>query len=121
MHLIDYAALTVSALPAVSAWGSLGHMTVGFIAQNFLQDQTVSWAQGILGTTNDSYLASVATWADSYRYTDDGAWSAPLHFIDANDKPPSSCSVDFDRDCGDEGCSVSAIANYVCETLLQNC
>lgn len=25
---------------------------------------------------------------------------------------PNSCSVDYDRDCGKSGCSVSAIANY---------
>ena len=28
------------------------------------------------------------------------------------DDPPKSCNVDYERDCGDEGCSVSAIANY---------
>ncbi|KAJ7865779.1 hypothetical protein B0H13DRAFT_2670826 [Mycena leptocephala] len=40
------------------------------------------------------------------------AWSAPLHFIDAEDNPPTSCSVDYTRDCGASGCSISAIANY---------
>ena len=57
-------------------------------------------------------MANVSTWADSYRYTSAGSWSAPLHFIDANDNPPSSCSVDYSRDCGSAGCSVSAIVNY---------
>lgn len=33
-------------------------------------------------------------------------------FIDAEDAPPSSCSVDLSRDCGSTGCIVSAIANY---------
>lgn len=51
--------------------------------------------------------------ADTYRYTDAGTWSAPLHFIDANDDPPSSCDVEYSRDCGDTGCVVSAIKNYV--------
>lgn len=32
---------------------------------------------------------------------------------DAEDSPPSSCSVDLNRDCGTGGCVVSAIANYV--------
>ncbi|KAL9053072.1 MAG: hypothetical protein Q9162_004994 [Coniocarpon cinnabarinum] len=112
MHAIAYAAIAASALPAVRAWGSLGHATVAFIAQNFLEDQTVTWAQDILDIHNDTYLASIASWADSYRYTDEGSWSAPLHFIDAEDSPPSSCSVDFERDCPAEGCSVSAIANF---------
>ncbi|KAH9822761.1 nuclease PA3 [Teratosphaeria destructans] len=96
----------------VQAWGSLGHETVAYIAQNYVKGSTASWAQGILGDTSDSYLANVATWADSYRYTTDGKFSAPYHFIDAEDNPPSSCSVDYDRDCGSTGCSVSAIANY---------
>lgn len=46
------------------------------------------------------------------RYTTAGKYSAPYHFIDAEDNPPSSCSVDYNRDCGAAGCSVSAIANY---------
>ena len=33
-------------------------------------------------------------------------------FIDAEDSPPTSCSVTFSRDCGKKGCVVSAIANY---------
>ncbi|KAL9082786.1 MAG: hypothetical protein Q9165_008780 [Trypethelium subeluteriae] len=104
----------LAALPAALAWGELGHYTVGYIAQNFVQSSTESWAKDILdsGSSNTSYLAAVATWADTYRYTSAGAFSAPFHFIDAEDNPPSSCNVDYDRDCGDDGCSVSAIQNY---------
>lgn len=29
------------------------------------------------------------------------------------DSPPESCGVDFERDCPEEGCIVSAINNYV--------
>ena len=104
----------LAALPVALAWGELGHYTVGYIAQNFVQDSTASWAQAILdsGSSNDSYLAAVATWADSYRYTSAGAFSAPFHFIDAEDNPPSNCNVDYERDCGSDGCSISAIQNY---------
>jgi hypothetical protein len=36
-----------------------------------------------------------------------------FHYIDAEDDPPNSCNVDFERDChAEEGCIVSAIANY---------
>lgn len=73
---------------------------------------TVCRAQGVLGDDSDSYLASIASWADQYRATTAGKWSAPLHFIDAEDSPPSSCNVDYERDCGSSGCSISAIANY---------
>lgn len=94
------------------AWGTLGHDTVAYIASNFVKSSTKSWAQGILGDTSSDYLANVATWADSYRYTSAGSFSAPYHYIDAEDSPPSSCNVDYNRDCGTGGCSVSAIANY---------
>ena len=106
------ALLTLTIASGVSAWGILGHETVAYIAQNFVKSSTKSWAQDILSDTSSSYLANVSTWADSYRYTDAGSFSAPYHFIDAEDSPPTSCSVDFERDCGDAGCSVSAIANY---------
>ena len=109
-----YFSLALIALGAQGAvaWGTLGHETVAFVASNFVKAKTKTWAQGILNDTSSAYLANVATWADSYRYTAAGKFSAPFHFIDAEDNPPSSCSVDFDRDCGSEGCSVSAIANY---------
>lgn len=102
----------LAAVQGANAWGDLGHETVAYVAQNFVQDSTASWAQNILGDSSDSYLANVATWADSFRYTTGGKWSAPYHFIDANDNPPSSCNVDYDRDCVGTGCVVSAIANY---------
>lgn len=38
--------------------------------------------------------------------------------VDAEDSPPSTCSVDLNRDCGGGGgCIVSAIAKYVCPSL----
>ncbi|KAL8674655.1 MAG: hypothetical protein Q9168_000963 [Polycauliona sp. 1 TL-2023] len=79
-------------------------------------------------------MSSVASWADEYRYTTPGKFSAPLHyigkpggdmrgqrrarvlmngFVDAEDGPPDTCSVNLSRDCGAGGCIVSAIANYV--------
>lgn len=66
----------------------------------------------MLDDTSDSYLANIASWADSYRSTTAGAFSGPFHYIDAEDDPPASCNVDFDRDCTEAGCSVSAITNY---------
>ncbi|EME40087.1 hypothetical protein DOTSEDRAFT_74820 [Dothistroma septosporum NZE10] len=105
--------LTILAIaPSTYAWGSLGHETVAYIASHYVSSDTEAWAQNILGDTSTSYLANVATWADSYRYTAAGKFSAPFHFIDAEDNPPNSCHVDYDRDCGTNGCSISAIANY---------
>lgn len=106
------ALVAFAAARGAHAWGSLGHETVAYIAQHYVKSHTKTWAQGILNDTSTSYLANVATWADDYRYTAEGSFSEPYHFIDAEDSPPSSCSVDYDRDCGSKGCSVSAIANY---------
>lgn len=98
--------------PPARAWGTLGHETIAYIAQSYVSASTRSYIEGVLSISNSSYMASVATWADAYRYTTEGAFSYPYHFIDANDSPPSSCSVEFDRDCGATGCSIGAISNY---------
>ncbi|KAL9131163.1 MAG: hypothetical protein Q9175_006836 [Cornicularia normoerica] len=68
------------------------------------------YVASILGT--DVSMASIASWADVYRETSAGKFSAPYHFIDAKDTPPTSCSVNFSRDCTTKGCSISAVANY---------
>lgn len=100
-------------LPSATwAWGELGHATVAYIAQSLVQPETVSWAQGLLSDTSSDYMASIASWADDYRYTSAGKYSAPYHFVDAQDSAPSSCNVDYERDCTEAGCIISAMANY---------
>jgi hypothetical protein len=79
---------------------------------------TTSYLQTLLGNDTGDYLAGVATWADSVRYTKWGRFSADFHFIDAKDSPPSYCGVEFDRDCKkDRGCVVSALQNYTTRLL----
>ncbi|PQE31297.1 nuclease s1 protein [Rutstroemia sp. NJR-2017a WRK4] len=121
------AILLAAGVPSSYAWGTLGHYTVGYVATNFgmgtlsvldlLSTATKTYFQKILSDTTTDYLATVATWADSYRYTTAGSFSAPFHYIDAQDSPPSSCGVEYSRDCGSTGCVVSAINNYT--TILQ--
>ena len=86
------------------------------IAQNFVKPSTESYCQGLLGDSS-SYLANASTWADTYKHTAEGSFSRSFHYIDAHNDPPTACNVDYTRDCGDSGCLVSAIQNYVC--LLQ--
>jgi hypothetical protein len=107
------ALLLISLASTAAAWGTLGHETVALVAQNYISSDTAKFCQTILADTSATYLANVATWADSYRETKAGAFSAPFHFIDAKDSPPKSCNVNYQRDCGSSGCSVSALANYV--------
>jgi hypothetical protein len=110
--MLNYAILGLAAAHGAQAWGVVGHATVAYIAQHYVTSEVESWAKGILGDTSDSYMANIASWADDYRETAAGKWSAPLHFIDAEDNPPSNCNVDYSRDCGSSGCSISAMANY---------
>ena len=99
-------------LPGAVAWGTLGHQTVAWIAQSLISSDTASYVQKALDSTASDYMANISTWADTYRYSDNGGWSTPLHYIDANDSPPGECDVEFNRDCGELGCVVSAIVNY---------
>lgn len=48
--------------PSAYAWGSLGHTTVAYIAQNLVSQDTKKFAQRILNDTSASYLANIATW-----------------------------------------------------------
>ncbi|TKA61091.1 hypothetical protein B0A55_11045 [Friedmanniomyces simplex] len=62
-------------LHTAHAWGTLGHETIAYIAQHYVSNHTTHWAQTTLIDTSSSYLASVATWADSYRYTAEGEYA----------------------------------------------
>ena len=71
-------ALAISALfalPCANAWGVVGHATVATIANNYLTSSAKTYVAGILG--KGVTMASVASWADDYRYTTAGTFSAP--------------------------------------------
>jgi len=57
------------------AWGTLGHATVGAIGQHYLTAAAQTYVSNILGA--GVTMASVASWADNYRYTTAGRFSAP--------------------------------------------
>ncbi|KAF3920569.1 hypothetical protein ABW20_dc0110672 [Dactylellina cionopaga] len=99
------------------SWGAMGHATVAFIAQNYMDGAARILTNHLL---SGATLVNVSSWADSYRYTDAGAFSASLHYIDAHDDVPHKCSVNLERDCPPEGCIVSAIANYTDRALNDN-
>ncbi|KAL2016447.1 hypothetical protein VTK56DRAFT_3498 [Thermocarpiscus australiensis] len=111
-------AASVAALPGALAWGGFGHITVAYLASNFVSSDTTSYLQDLLRNDTQDYLAGVATWADSVRYTKWGRFTAGFHFIDAKDSPPTYCGVDYARDCKKEaGCVVSALRNYTSRLL----
>lgn len=102
----------LAAAPYAAAWGMLGHATVAFVAQNFVSPKTAKFAQQVLGDNTKQYLGAIASWPDTYRKEPGGEFSAVYHYIDALDQPPQKCNVVYERDCADEGCIVSALANY---------
>ncbi|OAR00034.1 hypothetical protein LLEC1_07551 [Akanthomyces lecanii] len=112
MRLNAAVAYGLLSLPVASAWGSLGHITTAYIASNFIANSTEAYLKELLKRTDDDYLASVASWADSIRYTKWGKFTSTFHFIDAHDQPPHSCNVDLERDCKQSGCVISSLTNY---------
>ncbi|KAI0742212.1 nuclease Le1 [Daedaleopsis nitida] len=97
------------------AWGNLGHETVGFVAQQLLAPKALAFVQSTLNATWDFNLGPAAIVCISLNQVKGEAafkWSADLHFVDAEDSPPTSCSVNEQRDCADGICILAAIANY---------
>lgn len=81
MH--SYLSISLSLLltaPSAHAWGTLGHATVAAIANNYLNDDAKIYVSDILG--KNVPMASVASWADDYRYTSAGRFSAPFQSVE---------------------------------------
>ncbi|KAJ4470842.1 nuclease Le1 [Lentinula aciculospora] len=107
------AACLLLAAHGVHGWGAIGHETVGYALSNlFLSPKALSFVQSSLGSEYSESLGPAAPWADEVRSEPAFSWSAPFHFVDAEDSPPTSCSVEQTRDCNSGTCILSAIANY---------
>ncbi|MCJ1261679.1 hypothetical protein MMC22_001545 [Lobaria immixta] len=102
------------ATPA-TAWGPLGHRTVAYLAQKHLTAEGAAFVNNLLDGED---ISDAALWPDKIRRTPGWTFSAAWHFIDAQDDPPRTCAVKFDRDCiPKSGCVVSAIANMTSRIL----
>ena len=92
-------------------------MTTAYLAGHFVANTTEAHFKYILYNEEDDYLAKIASWADSIRYTNWGRFSKNFHFIDAHDSPPNKCDVNFERDCKDDGCVITALHNYTQQSV----
>lgn len=110
-------ALGALGVPQALAWGSLGHITSAYLASDFVSNTTEAYLKDLLYNETSDYMANIATWADSVRYTRWGRFTKTFHFIDAKDNPPFSCNVDLERDCKETGCVVTSLANYTTQSL----
>lgn len=133
----------------VDAWGSDGHEIIANIAYSRLSREARAAVNTILigsqflkgpintnksrmriksASSSNSPLADVADWADKVRYTHEWHWTAPLHYIDVEDKTykhgchymnsstakgnEESCQFIYERDCKHDFCVAGAISNY---------
>ena len=61
------------------AWGTLGHATIAAIADHDLTADAKTWVSNILG--HGVSMPSVASEADSFRYTAAGRFSAGFQYV----------------------------------------
>ncbi|KAL2423334.1 hypothetical protein ABEF95_006641 [Exophiala dermatitidis] len=120
--------LGVLFLPSIaSAWGSLGHRTVAYLASMYFSTPATIMTNHLL---NGQDISEAALFPDKVRHMPQFAWSAAWHYIDARDDPPRYCGINMTRDCGGgddddsstkqhiqgeqqgQGCVVTAIANH---------
>jgi len=98
---------------AVFGWGELGHEAVGYVAMAFLAPKALTFVRTSLGPTYNESLGPAGPWADTVRSETAYKWSAPNHFIDAEDSPLDGvCNVSESRDCPSGFCVLTAISNY---------
>jgi hypothetical protein len=108
-NLPIFLSLCILPLPSVLAWGNIGHRTVAYLAQMYLSPGAATYVSTLLGDTD---ISDAAVWADEVRRTHEFHYTAGWHFIDAEDDPPRTCQVNFNRDCNPgPGCVVGAIMN----------
>ncbi|KII91283.1 hypothetical protein PLICRDRAFT_38016 [Plicaturopsis crispa FD-325 SS-3] len=106
----------LSLLPTALAWGAAGHEIVATVAQIYLHPSVLPTLCDILNYTEADpsgppcHLAPIATWADRIRYLPQFRWTAPLHYIGANDDHPSeTCAFPGDKGwAGRKGINVLA-------------
>ena len=62
-----------------AAWGTVGHATVAAIANNYLTTAGKAYVTARLG--KGITMESQASWADNFRYTTAGRFSAPYQYV----------------------------------------
>jgi len=92
-------------IPALIAWGALGHMVVGQLGWNMLSTENQNLIYKFLG--NNATLAEIAPLPDDYRYTPQGNWSEPCHFCNL----PRN-ATNFTMAYCPQFCVVKSITNY---------
>lgn len=67
-----------SIVPSTTAWGSLGHRTIAYLAQKHLTNDGAALVNNLLGSED---ISDAALWPDEIRHTHGWAYTAGWHFI----------------------------------------
>ncbi|KAM7215673.1 S1/P1 nuclease [Rhypophila decipiens] len=112
MHSIITWGLLAAAPALVTAWGDVGHRTVGYLAEKYFTPKAAAIYTELLANDQGYDISDAATWADTIKPK--MPWTKPWHYINPKgDAPPHNCTVEWPDDCKDKkGCIVSAILNY---------
>ncbi|OAP60378.1 hypothetical protein AYL99_05380 [Fonsecaea erecta] len=93
-----------------TAWGSLGHRTVAYLASTYFTAESTRMTNQLL---HGQDISEAALFPDKVRHMPQFAYTRGWHYIDAQDAPPQQCGINMTRDCAlGGGCVVSAIANH---------
>ena len=93
-------------VPAVHAWGNVGHRIVADLAWMQLTAPARVTVSRLLALEPGATLASVSSWADDTRDDVTRQW----HFVNF---PKDSCSYDPARDCSDGQCGIAAVERQI--------
>jgi len=90
-----------------SAWGTAGHAIIADIAESRLSPTTLGQVQQLLALIHQRHLASIASWADEWRFNhpETGRW----HYVDI---PLSVTDYNPARDCPSGSCVVAKIEEF---------
>ena len=119
--MLAWLVLGIIIFRTVGAWDDVPHMTIGYMAQYFVRNETRDWAINLLeGTKHDyeDYLGKEATWADKQK----NKTTAPWHYVAASDDPAGDdtmprCNIPILTECPELGgkkarCLISAIEDF---------
>ncbi|MCC5855499.1 MAG: S1/P1 nuclease [Idiomarina sp.] len=92
------------------SWGFQGHEYIGNVTWAYLSPEARAWVSAHLERVDEESLATMTTWADRVRGTEEGRWMGPLHFANI---PPDETEMDMERDCPNRRCVVGAAKDSV--------
>jgi hypothetical protein len=105
--------ITMSPATAV-AWGPEGHLQVGLLALQGLDQAAASRVEELLELADAETVSRACNWPDVVRETPAWEWSAPQHYVNI---PRSSAHYDRQRDCPDGLCVTEAIKKYAAQLV----